>query len=113
MLGLGLVAPLVLGWVFIVVLIPWVGMHLLRGRPRWYVDRILKAALVGGGLGVVPGLAVILSLHEQDELLLSFVFLFMGLFGVSGAGWAGVGAAAWYAEHRLSRCGPPPKRMSE
>ena len=95
---------LVLGEVLAVGVVLWGGLHLLRGRPSWYVMKMLKGGAIGAFAGLAVALVIILPAGgglPDDRLDL------LGHLVGSAFGWAAVAPARWYFTYRFETSGAP------
>ena len=79
-------------------------LHLLRGRPAWYVVKMLKGGAIGAFAGLA--LALVIIMPAGRELPDDRLFL-LGHLIASGFGWAAVAPARWYFTYRFESSGAP------
>ena len=80
----------------------WSAYHLYRGRPRWYIWKIVK----GGLVGAVAGLAIALLTIASAQIGLPNTGLVVINLVLSGFGWTERAPAQRYAPHRLESSAP-------
>jgi hypothetical protein len=98
------VALLFLGDALAIGIAVWSAVHLLRGRPVWYVGKILKGGVVGALTGLTVALAI--TLPAQGGLPDDGLYL-VGHLATSGLGWGALAPARWYFVHRFETSGAP------
>jgi hypothetical protein len=84
--------------------VAWSVVHLVRGRPKWYVRKMAKGGSLGALLGL--GIALAILLPAQGGLPGDSLYLLRHLI-LSGFGWAAIAPARWYAADRLETSGAP------
>lgn len=77
-------------------------LHLNQGRPRWYVEQVLR----GGLVGAVSGLAIALFVVATDQGGMPYGPWIVALSTVSGFGWTAIGPARRLWPHRLESRAP-------
>ena len=77
-------------------------LHLNQGRPRWYVQEVLR----GGLVGAVSGLAIAVFIVATAQGGIAYGPSIVVLSTVSGFGWTAIGPARRLWPHRLESRAP-------
>jgi hypothetical protein len=100
------VAAVGVGEALAVGVIIWCAHHLYRGRPRWYVQKIVRGGLVGAGAGLAIGIFIAVSSQGRLQGGPSTAALVVVNLILAGFGWTALAPALRYAPFRLASSGP-------
>ena len=99
-------AVVAVGDALAVGIVLWSAHHLYRGRPRWYVKKIVRGGLVGAAAGLAIGVVTAFSAQGGLQGGLSSAVLVVVNLLVSGFGWTALAPARRYAPFRLASSAP-------
>jgi hypothetical protein len=100
-------AVVAVGDALAVGIVLWSAHHLYRGRPRWYVAKIVRGGLVGAAAGLAIGVLTAVSAQGGLQGGPSTGALVVVNLILAGFGWTALAPARRHAPFRLASSGPP------